>query len=80
MLEKQNKDGLFQLASFHPNYLFGDSPSDDVKHHTNRSPFPMIHILRVDEVKEAIEMHSDTDKIPDVNRETLLKFFKNKKK
>jgi len=76
LLEKQNKDNLFQLASFHPNYLFGDSPPDDVKHHTNRSPFPMIHILRVDEVEEAIEMHTDTDKIPDTNRDTLLKYFK----
>ena len=79
LLEKQNMDNQFQLASFHPDYLFGDSPPDDVKHHTNRSPFPMIHILRVDEVEEAIEMHPDTDKIPDTNRETLLHFFLKKK-
>ena len=75
LLEKQNKEHLFQLASFHPDYLFGDSPIGDVKHHTNRSPFPMIHILRVDEVEEAIDMHPDTDKIPDTNRETLVKYF-----
>lgn len=76
LLENQDMDAYFQLASFHPDYLFGDSPPNDVKHHTNRSPFPMIHILRVDEVEEAIEMHPDTDKIPDSNRETLLKHLK----
>ena len=75
LLEKQNMDNTFQLASFHPNYLFGDSPVDDVKHHTNRSPFPMIHILRVDEVEDAIEKHPDTEAIPDTNRATLLKYF-----
>jgi len=79
LLEKQNKNHIFQLASFHPDYLFGDSTPTDVKHHTNRSPFPTIHILRVDEVEEAIEMHPDTDKIPDTNRETLLKYFNNNK-
>ena len=46
-----------QLATFHPNYVFDDSSRnyDDVTNYTNRSPFPMIHFLRVDDVSFAIE-------------------------
>lgn len=43
-----------QLASFHPDYCFQDEPRDSVTNWTNRSPFPMLHLLRVADVSQAI--------------------------
>ena len=53
-----------QLASFHPNYLFGGEPADDVSHFTNRSPYPMLHFIRQAMLSREIENISDTEEIP----------------
>ncbi len=66
-LEEQELDADFQLASFHPDYLFADSPADDASHYTNRAPWPVIHLLREDDVEEAIAAHPDTGRIPERN-------------
>jgi len=71
LLKLQKVDDLFQLASFHPNYLFEGLDSDDLKNFTNRSPYPMIHILRVEEVSAAIKFYDDVDEIPKKNKATL---------
>jgi len=54
----------YQLASFHPQYLFENEAKDSLSHYTNRSPLPIIHILSVDEVSSAIKSHGHTEKIP----------------
>ena len=81
LLKLQKVENLFQIASFHPNYLFEGLNADDVKNFTNRSPYPMIHILRVEEVSAAIEFYDDVDEIPKKNKATLeeLGFEKIKK-
>ncbi|MCA9253165.1 MAG: DUF1415 domain-containing protein [Phycisphaerae bacterium] len=66
-LESNGYDDVYQLASFHPDYCFVDSSPDDAANYTNRSPFPMIHILRADSVEKAIEQHPDTMAIPERN-------------
>ena len=66
-LEEQALDAEFQLASFHPDYLFADSPADDAAHYTNRAPGPVIHLLREDDVEQAIAAHPDTGRIPERN-------------
>lgn len=38
--------GVIQIASFHPQYQFAESEPDSVENYTNRSPFPMLHLLR----------------------------------
>ena len=60
-------EGIFQIASFHPQYQFGGSEKTDISNHTNRSPYPMIHLLREDSVYEAAKRHPDVDGIPDRN-------------
>lgn len=67
LLEDQGELENFQLASFHPNYQFAGTTPDDVSNYTNRSPFPIIHILRADELETAITNHPDTAKIPERN-------------
>lgn len=71
LLKLQKVDDLFQIASFHPEYLFEGGGSHDMKNFTNRSPFPMIHILRVKEVSAAIDLYDDVEEIPKRNKEVL---------
>lgn len=57
----------FQLATFHPDYIFEDEVQGDPASYTNRSPFQMIHILREASLSEVIDNHPDTDLIPAEN-------------
>ena len=69
MIEKEEKP--FQLASFHPQYCFSGVAYADPANLSNRSPYPIIHILRLDDVTAAIENHPDTTLIPQRNIEFL---------
>ena len=71
MLEDMELDEDFQLVSFHPRYCYADTDANDSSNYTNRSPYPMIHVLHIDEVEEAIEAYGDTNKIIDGNTQTL---------
>jgi uncharacterized protein len=71
----QNKyEGIYQIASFHPQYLFAGSSENDASNYTNRSPYPMLHVLRESSLTKAIDNHPDLDSIPNNNIE-----FANKK-
>ena len=51
-----------QIATFHPKYRFEGTTEMDVENYTNRSPYPIVHLLRVDQVHRAIEaVNGDTD-------------------
>ena len=57
----------FQIATFHPDYQFAGSDTDDPANWTNRSPWPMFHILRTADVASAREAHPNIDSIPERN-------------
>ena len=40
---------------------------NDVSNYTNRSPYPMIHILRESSLDKAIEFYGNTETIPKKN-------------
>ena len=63
-LESAGFAGELQVASFHPNYQFAGTAPEDAENYTNRSPYPMLHILREDSVAEAIQSHGGVDQIP----------------
>ena len=63
--------GELQIASFHPHYQFAGSGPDDVENCTNRSPYPMLHLLRESSVERAVQASPDADAIPARNVETL---------
>lgn len=63
-LEQLNLDGIIQLATFHPAYQFAETEVDAPENFTNRSPYPMIHLLRAESVERAIAAHPDTAQIP----------------
>lgn len=59
--------GEVQVASFHPRYRFAGAPADDPANYTNRSPWPMFHLLREAEVSRAVDAHPDPEGIPERN-------------
>jgi uncharacterized protein len=71
ILEKYNYDGVYQLASFHPEYVFQDALVNDATNYTNKSPFPMLHILREIDVTKAIKHFGDTKIIPERNKKFI---------
>lgn len=50
LISQLDLTGVIQIASFHPDYQFADTQPDDVENYTNRSPYPMLHLLREDSV------------------------------
>lgn len=70
ILEKLGYEGTYQLASFHPNYCFANTAPEDASNYTNRSPYPMLHILRESQLATAVEAHPHPEKIPEDNIKT----------
>ncbi len=79
-LASEEYEGIYQLASFHPQYCFAGSTALDAANYTNRSPYPLLHILREDSITKALENFEDPDSIPERNidfaREKGLEFMK----
>ncbi len=69
VLAKCGYEGSYQLASFHPQYYFADSDADDPANYTNRSPYPMLHIIREDSIELALNHYPDPENIPKRNIE-----------
>ena len=67
LLEQHNWSGEFQIASFHPDYRFANTKAVDAENFTNRSPYPMLHILRESLVEQAIANYPDIDQVPSNN-------------
>ena len=67
LLSKTGYNGIYQLASFHPDYCFAGSDENDPANYTNRSIFPMLHFLREDSVTAALENFPSPEKIPQNN-------------
>jgi hypothetical protein len=71
LLEELELTGVLQIASFHPDYQFGDLDSDDVANCSNRSPYPSLHLLREESVTRAVEAFPEADRIFEKNIATL---------
>lgn len=67
LLKDQGYEGIYQLASFHPAYRFDGAPADDASNYTNRSPYPMLHILREASVEAALKHYPNPENIPERN-------------
>lgn len=67
LLKKEGYEGIFQVASFHPAYVFAGAGLNDAANYTNRSPYPMLHILREESVSRAVDSFPNSHKIPERN-------------
>ena len=76
-------DGQFQVASFHPNYCFSGTHFEDAENLTNRSPYPILHLIREESIEKALNHYPDSDLIPinnikkveSLNQDEKLKLF-----
>jgi len=64
---EQGYEGVYQIASFHPDYCFEGADADDPANYTNRSPYPMLHLLREDSISKALDHYIDPEEIPERN-------------
>lgn len=64
-------EGIVQVASFHPQYCFAGNRPEDIDNATNRSPFPMLHLLREASVTRAADSFPDADAIYEANIATM---------
>jgi hypothetical protein len=67
LLKRKGYEGVYQLASFHPHYRFAEASANDAANFTNRSPYPMLHLLREESIEKALEHYPDPEQIPEKN-------------
>ena len=70
-IEKLELDGEIQIASFHPQYQFAGTKADDIENYTNRSPYPILHLLREASIERAVAAFPEAEMIFEKNMETL---------
>lgn len=69
LLIEQEYEGVYQLASFHPDYIFADSEKGDAANFTNRSPYPTLHLIREKTIESVLENVANPEEIPQKNIE-----------
>jgi uncharacterized protein len=79
-LKREGWQGVYQLASFHPNYCFAGADPSDPENLTNRSPYPIIHIIREASLAKALEYVDDVDAIPERNKACVAALSSGQKK
>lgn len=67
LIKQQNWDGIYQVATFHPDYCFGGANPDDDENLTNRSPFPILHLIREASMERVLKHYPNPEQIPDNN-------------
>lgn len=71
LLVSMDWEGIFQIASFHPEYQFAGTSEDDVSNWTNRAPYPVFHLLREESITRAVDSLSDPDEIYERNMQKM---------
>lgn len=67
LLVEMDLEGVYQIASFHPDYQFGGTEPEDAENYTNRSPYPVLHLIREESLERAIASYPDVNEIPERN-------------
>ena len=67
LLEQKGYEGIYQLASFHPEYCFNGADVNDAANYTNRSIYPMLHLLREESITKALRLYKNPELIPEHN-------------
>jgi hypothetical protein len=67
LIKQQDWEGIFQLATFHPDYCFGGTDPEDDENLTNRSPYPVFHLIREESMEKVLKHYPNPEAIPDTN-------------
>jgi hypothetical protein len=78
LLQQVGLEGVIQIASFHPDYCFEGMAVDDASHYTNRSPFPMLHFIREEQLSRVLETYPNPEAIPENNIRRLQELGRQK--
>lgn len=78
LLVEMEEEGIYQIASFHPDYQFGGTSPRDAENYTNRSPYPVLHLLREDSLERVIADYPNVDDIPQRNIELMNELGRDK--
>jgi hypothetical protein len=73
LLKRLRLVGELQVATFHPLFQFAETQPDDIENYTNRSPYPILHLLREDSIDRAVESFPDAAEIYEKNIDTMNK-------
>jgi uncharacterized protein len=71
LVRKRGLEGVVQVASFHPCFVFAGTEEDDITNCTNRAPHPTLHLLREASIDRAVAAFPDASAIYEANMETL---------
>ena len=71
LVRKRGLEGVVQVASFHPRFVFAGVEEDDITNCTNRAPYPTLHLLREESLDRAVAAFPDPAAIYEANMETL---------
>ena len=71
LLRKLDYDGIFQIASLHPQYEFAGSQPEEIANYTNRSPYPTLHLLRESSIDRAVAAFPHAETIFERNIATM---------
>jgi uncharacterized protein len=71
LLRRLGLAGTIQIAGFHPRFEFAGSSPEDIENCTNRSPYPILHLLREASVSRAVEAFPDAAEIFEKNVQAL---------
>lgn len=67
LLVESGFEGVFQIASMHPEYCFDGEDYDDASNFTNRSPYPILHLIREASMSRVLSVYNEPEKIPENN-------------
>ena len=71
IVRKRGLEGVVQVASFHPRFVFAGVDEDDITNYTNRAPHPTLHLLREASVDRAVAAFPDASAIYEANMALL---------
>lgn len=67
LIKQEKWEGIYQVATFHPNYCFAGAGPDDAENLTNRAPYPVLHLIREASMEKAVKHYPNPEAIPDTN-------------
>ncbi|EKO3395771.1 DUF1415 domain-containing protein [Vibrio fluvialis] len=71
LIRQQDWEGVFQVATFHPNYYFAGTEPEDAENLTNRAPYPIFHLIREESMEKVLKHYPNPEAIPDTNIERV---------
>lgn len=71
LVRKRGLEGVVQVATFHPQFVFAGTEDDDITNYTNRAPYPTLHLLREESIARAVEAFPDAAAIYEANMARL---------